>query len=63
MCDLTDEDLLTEGLAECPLAVGDHFIEIMVHDGDADGLPTVCQRSLGPERRRPRELHTGGHEI
>ena len=50
MCDLTDEDLLTEGLAECPLAVGDHFIEIMVHDGDADVLPTVRLSHLEQHR-------------
>ena len=24
---------------------------------------TVCQRSMGAERRRPKKLHGGGHEI
>ena len=53
LCYLTDENLLTQGLAECPLEVGDHFIEVTVQHGDAEVLPTVRYRA-----RRPRARHS-----
>jgi hypothetical protein len=53
ICYLTDENFLSQRLAECPLPDGDTFIEVTVQYGDAELLPTMRYRLVVP----PPETH------
>jgi|SRR5579859_4942824 len=56
-CYLTDNNFLTQGLAECILEAGDHVLEVTVQYGPAKLAPVTCFRLSVPPPDSPLRLH------